>query len=95
MKTVTLDAIMRLKQLPPPDLLKLDVQGAELDVLKGALECLTSASHVILELQKVEYNQGAPLKDTVIEWMQQQGFQCLGMFSDQGPDGDYHFVKQI
>jgi FkbM family methyltransferase len=93
MKTVTLDAIMRLKQLPPPDLLKLDVQGAELDVLKGALECLTSASHVILELQKVEYNQGAPLKDTVIEWMQQQGFQCLGMFSDQGPDGDYHFSR--
>lgn len=93
MKTVTLDAIVRLKQFPPPDLLKLDVQGAELDVLKGALECLTSVSHVILELQKVEYNQGAPLKDTVIEWMQQQGFQCLGMFSDQGPDGDYHFSR--
>ena len=94
LKTVTLDAVVRLKQFPAPDLIKMDVQGAELDVLKGANEVLASVQHVILELQAVEYNKGAPLKDTVIEYMNSIGFDCKGIFSNNGPDGDYHFVRR-
>jgi hypothetical protein len=75
-------------------MIKMDVQGAELDVLKGAEETLKTAKHVILELQRVEYNKGAPLKDTVIEYMDSLGFDCLGEFSVNGPDGDYHFVRR-
>ncbi len=94
LKTVTLDAVARLKKFPPPDLIKMDIQGAELDVLKGAGDLLDSAQHVILELQKVEYNKGAPLKDSVILFMESQGFECKGLFCDNGPDGDYHFVRK-
>jgi FkbM family methyltransferase len=94
LRTVTLDAVARLKKFPAPDLIKMDVQGAELDVLKGASEVLASVQHVILELQAVEYNKGAPLKDTVIEYMNSIGFDCKGIFSNNGPDGDYHFVKR-
>ena len=94
LKTVTLDAVRRLKNFPMPDMIKMDVQGAELDVLKGAVETLTTVKHVILELQVVEYNKGAPLKDDVIAYMDQQGFDCLGIFSNNGPDGDYHFVRR-
>jgi len=94
LRTVTVDAVQRLKQFPLPDFLKLDVQGAELDVLKGSLECLANVDHVILELQKVEYNRGAPLFDAVITWMAEQGFECQGIFSDQGPDGDYYFRRK-
>jgi hypothetical protein len=91
---VTLDAVVNLKKMPPPDMIKMDVQGAELDVLKGAEETLKTAQHVILELQRVEYNKGAPLKDTVIEYMDGLGFDCQGEFSVNGPDGDYHFSKR-
>lgn len=94
LKTVTLDAVANLKQFPLPDLIKMDVQGAELDVLQGASEVLKTVQHVILELQAVEYNKGAPLKDVVIEYMDSIGFDCLGLFSNNGPDGDYHFVKR-
>lgn len=94
LKTVTLDAVVNLKQMPLPDMIKMDVQGAELDVLKGAEETLKSAKHVILELQRVEYNKGAPLKDVVIEYMHSLGFDCQGEFSVNGPDGDYHFVRR-
>ena len=94
LKTITLDAVASLKRFPPPDLIKMDVQGAELDVLKGAQETIKTAKHIILELQIVEYNKGAPLKDTVIEYMDSIGYDCLGLFSNNGPDGDYHFVRR-
>jgi hypothetical protein len=48
---------------------------------------------VILELQVVEYNTGAPLRDTVINYMADQGFVCHGLFSNNGPDGDYYFSR--
>lgn len=92
--TVTLDAVVNLKQLPKPDLIKMDVQGAELDVLKGAVETLRNCDHVILELQTVEYNKGAPLSQSVIEYMQDLGFTVQGPFSLNGPDGDYYFSRQ-
>jgi FkbM family methyltransferase len=94
LKTVTLDAVASLKKFPEPDMIKMDVQGSELDVLMGAAETLKTVNHVILELQVVEYNKGAPLKDVVIDYMDSIGFDCKGMFSSNGPDGDYHFVRR-
>jgi len=94
LKTVTVDAVSNLKRFPKPDLVKMDVQGAELDVLKGAVETLKDVKHVILELQVVEYNKGAPLRDEVIAYMAEQGFDCNGIFSNNGPDGDYHFIRR-
>jgi FkbM family methyltransferase len=94
LRTITLDAVASLKRFPPPDLIKMDVQGAELDVLKGAQETIKTAKHIILELQIVEYNKGAPLKDIVISYMDSIGYDCLGLFSNNGPDGDYHFVRR-
>jgi hypothetical protein len=72
----------------------MDVQGAELDILKGAVQTLQSVTDVILELQVVEYNKGAPLRDQVIEYMNSVGFDCLGIFCNNGPDGDYHFRRK-
>jgi FkbM family methyltransferase len=94
--TVTLDNAVKLKKLPLPDLIKMDVQGAELDVLKGAEKVLKHCKDLILELQFVEYNKGAPLKDEVINYVEQLGFKLIsGPFCDNGPDGDYHFSKTI
>lgn len=92
--TAKLDTVVAQRRFPKPDLIKMDVQGAELDVLKGAISTLKTAKHVILELQVVEYNKGAPLCNTVIDYMYQQGFDCMGIFSNNGPDGDYHFVQR-
>ena len=91
---ITLDTVVRNKAFPLPDFIKIDVQGAELDVLNGAIDTLKSAKHVILELQRVEYNKGAPLSNVIIEWMNQHGFDCKGEFCDNGPDSDYHFVNR-
>jgi hypothetical protein len=94
LKSLTLDSVVSIKGFPLPDLIMMDIQGAELDVLRGATETLKSVKHVILGLQVVEYNKGAPLRDDVILYMHQLGFDCLGIFCDNGPDGDYHFVRR-
>jgi FkbM family methyltransferase len=97
-KTNTLDEIVKLNQLPLPDLIKMDIQGAELKALKGAVETLKSCNHLILELQHKDYNLGAPKSQEVIEYLESIGFVLHGgkMFcgSDKGVDGDYHFIRQ-
>ena len=49
--------------------LKIDVQGAELEVLAGGAEVLTGCSLVQLELAMLDYNERAPLLPEVVEWM--------------------------
>lgn len=92
--TRTLDSVVNERSFPQPDLIKMDVQGAELDVLKGASNILQNTQHVILELQRVEYNKGAPLHDEVIEYMNSIGFDCTGCFCESTFDGDYHFTNR-
>lgn len=91
----TLDTAAAIMQLPMPDLIKMDIQGAELDVLKGAEKCLAQAEHLILELQHMDYNAGAPKAQEVINWLEARGWSCTGQFceSELGVDGDYHFIK--
>lgn len=92
---MTLDTVVKQKGLPMPNLIKMDVQGAELDVLMGATECLRHCTDLILELQVVEYNKGAPLRDEVIEYVMGLGFNFVsGPFCNNGPDGDYHFSRR-
>lgn len=91
----TLDTVAKENNWPFPDLIKIDVQGAELDVLKGAENCLKSCKDIILEAQHVKYNNGAPQVDTVIEYMRNIGFELIAKFNVGDIDGDYHFRKII
>jgi FkbM family methyltransferase len=90
---MTLDTVVRENHYPYPDLIKLDVQGAELDVLKGAKECLQHCRDIIVELQHSEYNIGSPLKDEVIEYLNSIGFQLESTICTGKHDGDYHFRR--
>ena len=57
------------------DLVKIDVQGAELDVLKGAKRIVQQAEVLHLELSTTEYNAGAPLAMEVMQAVHQLGFR--------------------
>lgn len=92
--TITLDDVVKQRSFPKPDLIKIDVQGAELDVLMGAEECLETCKHIIVELRKVEYNIGSPKSKEIISYLESKGFKNMGMFCDALFDGDYHFMKE-
>lgn len=93
-RTFRLDDVVINRGYPLPDFIKMDVQGAELDILKGADKCLDYAKDLILELQHKEYNIGAPQKETVIEYLNNKGFYLINNFISTEVDGDYHFRKK-
>jgi FkbM family methyltransferase len=72
----------------PIDLIKIDVQGAELDILKGGEKTMRNASYALLELSLVEYNQGAPLIGEVVDKMIEYGFCMVDIL-------EYHSFPQL
>jgi len=62
------------------DMLKIDVQGAELDVLRGGPQMLAGLEVIVIELSLLEYNKGAPLIGEVTAWLGAHGFALFDMF---------------
>jgi len=93
--TITVDDLIAQYNLPLPDMIKMDVQGSELNILKGATNAIKNCNHIILELQHKNYNIGAPRHEEVIDYMNKLGFKTDGMFcgSPLGVDGDYYFYR--
>ncbi len=73
-RATTLDHIVETNELPYADLIKVDVQGAELDVLRGGTRALDNARLVLLECPIVEYNEGAPSIHEYFRFMNERGF---------------------
>jgi FkbM family methyltransferase len=92
-QTDKLDTLVEKYNLPLPDLIKIDVQGAEMDILKGAEKTLKKCKDLIIELQHIEYNKGAPRKLEVEQYLQSIGFALVAQMTNNGPDGDYHFTR--
>jgi FkbM family methyltransferase len=78
-ETVRLDTAVAREQLPAPDLIKIDVQGAELEVLAGAAETLRGAAALVVEVSFVDYNKGGPLAAQVIAAVDRLGFTCADL----------------
>lgn len=56
------------------DLVKMDVQGAELDILEGGRKTITRSKYVLIETSLIVYNQGAPMIDAIVPKMKEYGF---------------------
>lgn len=74
-KGESLDRIIERKQLSFPDFLKLDVQGFELEVLKGASRSLAHTEFCLLEVSLLDLDS-TPLILEVMNYMDGKGFQA-------------------
>jgi FkbM family methyltransferase len=79
-QTRTLDHLRSDLQLERPVLLKIDVQGTELSVLRGAAETLRSVDSIFVECSFVEFYRGQPLAGDVVAHLNDR-FVLAGAFS--------------
>lgn len=79
--------VNRLAELVPPgdipakSLLKLDVQGYELEALRGCEELLPRFNHIYAECSYAELYAGQALAEEVIEWLRGRDFRFIAEYN--------------
>jgi len=77
---ITLDSVCSDKGCSGPYLLKLDTQGTELEVLKGAEFILKETELVLVEVSLFEFYKGSPLLAEIVRFMDQRDFVVYDIF---------------
>jgi len=57
-----------------PDLLKIDVQGFEMEVLKGTARSIGKVRAVLTEFSLLDLHENVPLMHEVVAWLAERGF---------------------
>lgn len=92
-KVKTLDSFYDIMELNGKVLLKLDVQGYELSVLKGAIDFLKKVDMIITEVSYVELYEQQPLFHDIYDYLYSNGFIFHGNF-DQMSDPGTNYILQ-
>jgi len=85
------------EEIAGPALLKLDVQGFELEALRGCEDLLHCFSHVYAECSFVELYIGQAMAHEVVAWLTKRGFVLKGIYNmsyyrkGQAVQGDFLF----
>jgi FkbM family methyltransferase len=72
-RTVSLDAFIRDERIGAVDFIKIDIQGAELDVFEGGVETLVSTLAIVSEVEFVLHYLDQPLFGDVCRFLDQHG----------------------
>ena len=100
LQMVKLTDIVKHHALPLPDLIKLDVQGAEKLIIQGGIDIVSHAEAIILECKILEYNKGAPFFYEVMTLMEGLGYtlsdllECHYLPSGELNEIDCLFIKK-
>jgi FkbM family methyltransferase len=76
------------------DLIKIDVQGSEIDIINGGLDIIKEAKGILMEVSLMEYNQNAPTKDFVYEYMDNLGFKPVELIGNINHPLTYELIQQ-
>lgn len=77
------------------DLIKIDVQGSELDILNGGRKTIKRSKYVLLEVSTIQYNIKAPLMDKVVEKMKEYEFRIEEILNYNKLDNGQIFQMDI
>ena len=59
------------------DLIKIDVQGSEIDVIEGGKDIIRNSNFLIIEMSLQNYNEGAPKLLEVINNLNKNNFELI------------------
>jgi hypothetical protein len=77
---VRLAEVLPASKVEAPALLKLDVQGFELQALAGCEDVLPRFDWVYVECSFMELYAGQSLADEVIAWLRERGLRLAGVY---------------
>jgi FkbM family methyltransferase len=80
-KIAPLSDFLTVEDIQSPALLKLDVQGYELETLKGCEALIQYFTYVYCECSFMELYAGQALADEVIAWLRERGFRLRGVYN--------------
>lgn len=85
------DELVRRKHLPEPDIIKIDVEGAEMNVANGLRETLLQSNcrHVYCEIHPEKMTQFGTHPEQLTQYMSDLGFENLLLHER----GDEYFVR--
>jgi FkbM family methyltransferase len=98
-RTARLTDILDVAALPRPILMKLDVQGGELDVLRGAADALPLIDSIYTEVSFATLYERQPLASDITTFLHGHGFTLRGVYNhffaaDIGPtQADFLYVQ--
>ncbi len=101
-RAVTVDSLIEETGAKGPFFLKVDVQGAEIDVLQGAEALLKETEYVLLEVSFFKFFEGGPEFSDIVTCMKSWGFVVYDITALQYrpldnalSQADVAFVKDI
>jgi len=95
-----LSSYLMPEDIKSPAMLKLDVQGFEMEVLKGCESMIEKFDFIYCECSFIELYSGQKLACEVIEWLHQRQFNFVGIFntsydrSGQAIQADFLFKQE-
>lgn len=82
-QTSSIERIIDDLGLPPPDVISIDAQGAELGILKGAGRHLENVLGVVTEVEFSEVYHKQPLFDDQMALLSPHGLRLVNLFNSQ------------
>ena len=92
--TTTIDDWAREHNISTIDLLKLDIQGNELNVLMASPHALSTVKAILTEVEFAEAYKDQYLFEDIKKWLEGQGFVLDCLFVDCSWFGDALFIRK-
>ena len=94
-ETITVDEVMSLENAKDKILIVLDVQGAEMHVLKGSIETLKKTSYIVIEIAlKSQGYEETPSEADIDTFMKNQKFtKSIERLSHEGSYKDQLYIR--
>ena len=83
-ETVNLDLFIKEQKIKFIDFIKIDIQGAELDVFQGGLSCLKNVLAIITEVEFIQLYKNQPLFGDVSSFLRKNNINFHKFLSLQG-----------
>ena len=92
-ETITLKSFCEANTISAIDFIHMDVQGAEMLVLEGAGDFLSSIKAIWLEVSKIDFYKNQPLVDDIKKFMKENKFVLI---KDEvnGSQGDHLYISK-